>query len=136
MADSKAKKLSREVAEQEVNAWLDFKKVRDRKRESSEDSIESLVYGFMDGDLVMDSESKEITLKLQFPIGGSINELKFKPRLRLNDVHSHLKNVKSSDVDGRILAYVCALTGQNSGIISNMDSEDYSIAQSLAVFFF
>jgi hypothetical protein len=37
------KKVSREVAIEEINQWLDFKKVSDSKREVYEDNIETLV---------------------------------------------------------------------------------------------
>ncbi len=136
MADSKATKvISRDLAEQEVNEWLDFKRVKSKKRESNADAIENLIDGFCDGDLVMDQETKEITLKLSFP-AGNLNEFKFKPRLKLSDTHTYLKNAKSGDLDARVLAYMCALTGLNSGIVKELDTEDYGLAQSIAIFFF
>lgn len=134
MADSV---MTKELAEKEVNLWFDFKRIKTRKREENGGSIESLIDGFMSGSLTIDPDTAEISLKLSFPLGSNnIEKLVFKPRLKVREAHKHLKNVSASDVDGRILAYVSALTDQNSGVVKEMDTEDYSLAQSIAIFFF
>lgn len=133
MADSK---IPKDLAEKEVNAWLDFKRVKAKKREENESSIETLIDGFECGALSLNPETKELKLKLGFPIGDSQGELVFKPRLKVGEAHKQLQGVSASNVDGRILAYVSALTNTNSGVIKDMDTEDYTIAQSIAIFFF
>ena len=130
--------VSKEVAVDAVESWMDHKRVKNSKRESSQDAIETLTNGFEDGILVLDDESFEVTMELNFPIGmeGNVKHLVFKPRLQMKTIHKHLKGKKATEADARILAYVCALTGQPSTVIQEMDTEDYSICQSFATFFF
>jgi len=128
-----AKAVSKEVAKQEVDKWLDFKRVKARKRKSNEDSIETMIESFEDGTLILDEKTHEIKLKLEWEVGGK-KELIFQPRLKMIDIHSRLKQTKNADE--RIMAYICALTGQNTGVIGQCDPEDYSIAQTIAIFFF
>jgi hypothetical protein len=136
-ADSTAPKMPRELAEKEVNSWLDYKRVKPSKREDNKDSIDSLIDSFMDGSLSLNPDTSEITLKLNYPVtSNNIDKLVFKPRLKVGEIHKRLANVKSTDGDARVMAYVSALTGQNTGVIADMDSGDYSIAQPIVIFFF
>lgn len=133
-------KVAREVAESEFEKWLDFKKVKDTKRESNSKNIETLVESIMDGTLVLNHDNHEFKHNLSFPIKNSegqvtVTELIYKPRLIMREVNKHLKGVKSDDADGRVVAYICALTGKAKGIITELDTEDNSTAQGLAVFF-
>lgn len=129
------RKMSRELAEKEVYQWIHSKKVKQKKIEGNADSIETLIDAFSEGNLSLNPESNVLTLKLSFP-AGNINSLDFKPRLKVSETHKRLKSVKASDIDGRVLAYVSALTDQSSGIVGDLDTEDYSICQAIAVFFF
>ncbi len=130
-------KISKEQAIIEVDSWLDYKKVSEKKRESQKDSVEALVEAVMDGSLTLDSGTKEFTHTLKFPTDGEkpCRELVYKPRLRVSSTHAHLQGVKANDADGRILAYVAALTSKPKDLIKALDTEDYSVAQSVAVFF-
>jgi len=87
--------------------------------------------------LTYDDESHVYTQKLLFPIGEEkkFDELTFKPRLDIETIQNALQGVKSTDADGRILAYISALTGFSKSVIKKMDSEDYGVAQSIAIFF-
>jgi hypothetical protein len=55
--------------------------------------------------------------------------------MQMATIHLHMKDVKSTDADGRLLAHVAALTGKNKEIINKMDSSDYAIASAIAMFF-
>jgi hypothetical protein len=129
-------KIARDIAITEVTSWLDYKKVNEKKRETYKESIDTLVDSVVDGSLSL-SDDKVFVHTLKFPIGKevSIPALEYKPRLQLAAVHSQLKNVKGDDADGRIVAYVAALTGQPKEVIKNLDTEDYSTAQAIAIFF-
>ena len=133
-----SKKVSQEQAELEIQNWLDKKKISESKRESSKESIKSLIEAVTDGVLVIDDENR-IHHELKFPIQKDVDvatrELVYKPRLAVRDIHQHLHGVKSDAGDQRLLAYVVALTGKAKGIIQAMDSEDYAIATSIAFFF-
>lgn len=129
--------VSIDVAEKDINAWLDHKRVNDKKRESNAAQIEALTEAVQMGRLSFSQDEKVLVQKLDIPLGknGEIKELKYKSRMVIGEIHQHLKGVKSDDADGRLLAYVSALTNQTKGMIGQMDTEDYSISQTIAVFF-
>lgn len=128
--------ISKEIAIADVNRWLDHKRVRQTKREEYKQHIESLVSAVQDGLLTVE-EDCIITQHLLFPIGenGSIEDLKFKPRLSQEQLNPYVSKLSSGSADERLRAYICALTGQAVGIVSKLDSEDNTISQSIAVFF-
>lgn len=130
-------KLNRESAEAEVNSWLDYKKISDKKRESYKDNIESLIDAMVEGILTLDDKEKVITQGLKFPIGEEmkVSELKYRPRITVGMVQAHMAGVKATDADGRITAYVAALTSQPKELIKKLDTEDNAVAQSIAIFF-
>jgi len=128
--------VARDVAAQEIENWLDHKKVNERKREAYRDSIDTLVDAVSDGVLTVDAEHN-LVQSLKFPTEGEVpvNALRFKPRLKMSTIHLHLQGVKTADADGRILAYIAALTGTPKEVVRSLDTEDYSIGQAIAIFF-
>lgn len=128
--------IDRETAEIEVGKWLDFKRVKDSKRESSKETIETLIEAVQYGQLTL-KDDMSWEQKLDFPIPGDepMTTLTFKPRITVAETHAKTKNVKASDVDGRIAALVASLTGKNTGLIIRLDSSDYSVSTSIALFF-
>lgn len=132
-----AKAINNKTARQEVEKWLDFKRVKAKKRQESEDSIESMIESFEDGTLVL-KEDHSIDMKLTFEVGNDkeIKTLNFKPRLTTGEITKRLKVLKNPTTDERIMAYISALTGQNTAILSELDTEDSRIAQNISIFFF
>lgn len=132
-----ATKIAKDIAAQEVQGWLDFKKIKEKKQESYKDQIEVLVDAVSEGTLEINPETKNITQNLDFPIGSEmkVSKLEYKPRLTVGEIQSHMGGVKATDADGRITAYVAALTNQPKELIKKLDTEDNSIAQSIAIFF-
>lgn len=128
--------VSREVAEKDVQRWLEAKRVRQSKKTLLADNIEVLVEEVMEGFISIDDDCN-LTQKLRFPIGlhENIKELNFKSRLKVLEINEFLKNVKQGDNDGRVLAYILAATEQPLGIIQSLDTEDLGVSQSIAVFF-
>jgi hypothetical protein len=131
--------VSYEQARDEVNGWLDYKKVKEKKREAYKDAIDTLVDGVKDGTLSI-AEDMKITHALAFPVEDStgkivFDKLEYKARLSVGEIGERTKGVKAADTDGRIMAHVSALTGKAIGLLNKMDTEDNSIAQSIAVFF-
>lgn len=128
--------VAKEVAQQDIDKWLDYKRLNDSKRDDYKDSIATLVNAVSDGRLIVD-DNCNLVQTLSFPTDGekSITKLEFKPRLKVGAVHTHLQGVKPTDADGRILAYVCALTSSPKEVIRALDTEDYSICQAIALFF-
>tara|TARA_R110002020_G_scaffold357999_1_gene570304 strand:- start:86 stop:493 length:408 start_codon:yes stop_codon:yes gene_type:complete len=132
-------KVNLDQAKKEVNNWLDFKKVDQEKRDENSENIDSLAKAISLGYLSMDKDFNFIQ-ELKFPMldddgSVSLGTLKFKPRLKMGEIQNKSQNLKTGDTFALITAYVCALTNVNSGIIKQMDSEDYKIAQSVVIFF-
>lgn len=132
-------KVSKEVAQKDIESWLDFKQVSEKKRESNKDSIESLIEAISEGILSL-SDDHKIIHKLKSPIENkdgdvTVESLEYIPKLKVKNTISYLQGVKGTDVDGRLVAYVCALTSKPSSVIREMDTEDYSVSQSIAIFF-
>ena len=128
--------ISKEIALQEVEKWLDYKKITPNKREVYKDNIESLANSIADGTLVL-NDDLSLTHNLIFEIGSETKTsiLKYKPRINVGNVYSHMNGVKATDIDGRLHAYICALTGSPKLLVQQLDTEDISIAQNIAVFF-
>lgn len=135
----KATKVSKEVALKEVEKWLDYKRVDEKKRADSKDNIEALADAIAFGYLVLDKDFN-LVHSLKFPLlneDGSVaaKEFKYKPRLKAGDVQNRTQNIKATDTFALIGAYVSALTDLNSGMVKQLDTEDYRIAQAIAIFF-
>ncbi len=131
-----AEKITKEIALGEVSAWLDYKKIGDQKRETQKDQINSLVDAVVDGSLSF-KDDKSIVLELKFPIGKDLflKQMVFKPRLNMRTITAQLQGVKATDFDGRLLAYVAALSDQTKTILGDLDTEDFGLCQSVALFF-
>lgn len=132
-------KVNRDQATAEVTRWMDAKKMSAKKREANEANIETLVDAIVEGNLSL-KDGNVLSQKLRFPIEtteGKVayDTLDYKPRLDLHGIHIHLQGVKPTDMDSRLCAYVAALTSKPKDIIKKLDTEDYSIAQAIAVFF-
>jgi len=130
--------ITEEIAEKTVNKWLDHKRVNETKRDGLEDQISAMVTGVMGGVLVLDEKSFEFTVNLAFGIGEdeAIKVLKVSPRMPVKKVRSYLKGIKPGDGDGRVASYIGAMTNQVSGVIGEIDTEDYGLLSAIAVFFF
>lgn len=131
-------KIAKEVAEAEVTAWLDQKKVLPSTRESHEDYINTLISAVEEGVLVRVAETNTFVHKLQFPdLGGdeAFTELKYKSRINDFQLAPFKKGVSPKDADGQFNALVAGLTDQAKGLISKLDSQDKKIATAIAIFF-
>lgn len=126
-------KVSQDVAEKEITEWLDYKRIKPSRRKDLEEQIVGLVSLVEEGDLViLDDKSMELTLGQSL---DSKSKLTFKPRLSLREVQPRLREVKPGDADGRLMAYICALTGESMGMLGLMDTVDYTACTNIAVFF-
>ena len=129
--------VSLEVAEQEVQAWIEKCRFRKRKVESNKEYVDQLIEGVIHGDLSIDEETHDIEMELIRPV-GDVRKLVFKTELKVKEIRHKLKsgNVSAGDSDGRILAYISALTNQPFSVIDDLNTEDQSLASSIAIFFF
>jgi len=131
-------KVSREVAEKEVEQWLDHKKISPKKRETQKEYVEVLIDAVSEGVLTLQSETHIFVHTLKFPPEGAedpIKTLEYKPRLQYANVKGHLRGVASGDGDARFIAYMAALTSKPKLVFEKLDSEDMSVAQAITLFF-
>ena len=129
-------KVVKEVAVEEIEKWLDYKKVSELKRENLKENINSLVSAISEGTLIV-TEKNELEQTLNFPFEGDVvtNKFTYKPRLTIKEVNNKMTGIKPGDADGRVTGYISALTMQPIELIKKMDTEDYSVAQNIAIFF-
>lgn len=137
-------KIAYDVAEKEVNAWLDSKKVGESKRVAKRENIETLINAMCDGDLILklSEPTKELSFiqTLKTPLKGEkgavgISELKYKNRMSTAQLQACMKSVKLNDGLGIIIAIIGVLTGELNPSLQELDTEDFSIAQAIASFF-
>lgn len=127
------------VAEKEVIAWLDFKKIGSKAREVYSDNIDSIIDRVVDGTLSFDDQ-KSILHNVLFPVENTdgvvvLSSLVYKPRVAQREINTAMRGVKQSDSDGRVTGYLSAITGQPKGVLATLDSVDMAIAQNVVVFF-
>jgi hypothetical protein len=127
--------VSKEQATDEVNSWLEHKRISDKKRSDNDDAIEGLISAIEEGALTLNSDTKEFKLTLKFPPNDKIKDLTFKPRINVGDAYQYLVSVKSGDGDGRVMAHVCALTGLSMGQVKLIEMDDYAVCKWIAYFF-
>lgn len=135
----KTEKITREIAKKDFEGWLNHKKIKERKRQVNEDQEETIIDSIMAGSLRVEKDFN-LHFNLDFPLENdkkevTVREFVFKPRIKVFELNAKLKGVKASDGDGRVVAYISAITGQNSGIIKKLDTEDYNICQSIVMYF-
>ena len=126
-------KVPMDIAQAEVEAWLDYKAIYPSKRDENRNAIDTVVNAVMYGDAVI-GDDKSISVTLKFPVGDT-TVLTLKPRLTVGEVAAVTKNVKPNDIEGRMTAYISALTGVLTATLSKMDTVDSSLLQSVTVFF-
>lgn len=131
--------VSREVAEADINKWLDANKVRKSVRVKYADTINVMIEAVEDGMLLVLSDCS-LQHVLMFPIeteDGNIvcRDLAYKLRFKVADLSAQLNQLNASNPVEVTQAYVCALTGQAKAIIGKMDIRDYKLAQCVASFF-
>lgn len=132
-------KVTPEIARQDVERWLDFKRVPAKKRAAVADTIESMAEAIEQGTLIVNDDCT-ITHNLIFPIENSdgehtVEELKYKPRVTTEAISIRMKDVKVTDAHGMFIAYASALTNQPTALIKKLDTEDFRVAQSIVTFF-
>ena len=125
--------VSEVLATQEINRWLDSKRIKPKDRERQKAEIEKLIDCVCDGTLVV-NEDNTLTQILIFP-SGELKELKFKNRINDFEVRPLLKDVAATDMYGQIRAYGAALSDVSKMTIEKLDTEDRKLTRAIALFF-
>lgn len=135
----KRTEITRDLAVQEVNKWLDIRKVKQSKRESLDMAIEDLVDSFMEG-LLRLQEDGTLVQTLDYPIVNedgivTLSELTYIPRLSQSMITNAMTGIKAGDANAIFSSYICALTGKVKALLGALDSEDYKVGRNIASFF-
>jgi len=135
-------KVTREVAQADVNRWLEAAKIDFDEPEDGQESeilkeLKPLVNSVMKG-RVMVSEDGVITQVLDFPVGEEkkITEITFKNRVTAGEIQRKMSAMKidAKDTVGRLMVFVSVLTNVNYALVAKMDTKDYSTASYIASF--
>jgi len=139
--------MAKEVAEKELEAWFDYRRVKEKVRNNPDENLgydvtrEALVDGFMYGFLRFDSETGVLIQSLEWPVENEskeviLKELNWKPRIKERELTEPMKGVKATDTNGRMKAYISAYTGVVKTKLGALDlASDYALAQSINTYF-
>ena len=139
-------KLTKEQAKAEFDKWAEFKHLRENKRKAFEAQEEIITEALQYGDIVL-KDDFTLEYKLIYPIQTDTGEevvsvLKFKPRIRKQDMISHYRGIKVDDADKRVLATIAALVDKSEStipitknLIGKLYTEDMEICEAIAVYF-
>lgn len=129
-------KVALEKSIEEIEGWLDKKKIFPSAQEEYKPQIDILVEAISLGFLTL-NEKGEFKQELLFPLKEeqALTHLDYKSRLNDRMLEPHLKGSKAGDGDARIIAYLACLTGQAKGIIKALDTADRRITNAIVIFF-
>ena len=126
-------KVNRDVAVQEINKWLDVRKVPEKRREELSGTVDVLVDAVVSGSLIVDKATGGLELTVE-----SIDDkkLKFKPRIRAKELRVRVSKLSSAeDAMGMQIAYASALTDVTMAVLENLDMDEFKIVGAIVVFF-
>ena len=115
-------KVSKEQATSEFTAWLDFKKVAEKRRESLPHVIDAITDDIYAGHLSVNTQDFTITQTLKFPIGdgGTTKQITYKPRITGAALQEAMAGVLFTDEYGKTWARISASTGVSKNIINKI----------------
>jgi len=133
-------KVSVDVARVELERWFKACKFKDRKIEANRDneggaSLEDMLTEAICDGLVVINEEGVLTQKLEFPFKNGKDSLTFKARIHVRDVRNASKGIQPNDRHGSIVATVAARTGENKGLIDEMDLSDFDVTSAIISYF-
>lgn len=131
---AEVKVMTSEIAKNDLNAWLDAKRIKSKDREAKADQIEQLLEAMEDGALVLDPETNNLIYTLNFEVAGK-KVLTFKPRVTVSELNDKLRGVDGTKPNEMLVAYIAATTELSLGIIKKIDLSDYKIGQAVCMFF-
>jgi len=143
----KNQKLPQELAVEELQKWLDYKKtkielvVKSNSEEEGEDNKANadIIEAIMDGSLVI-NEDMTMTYNLSFPIMSDrgtdeLHAITLKPRLTAYEVQQATKGITKDEPFKLFTGYIHVLSGEVRGIVNKIDSSDFSLLQKIVGYF-
>lgn len=128
-------KVEFELATAEVEKWLDYKRIPNKKREALSSMKDNMVDQVMEGNLIVNDDFT-LTQIIQFPEDCGKQELTYKARITTFDMDAHKRIVKGDDWTDNSTRAIMALTGQPLNVVKKLDSStDRALAESITTFF-
>lgn len=128
--------INKEKALEEVTRWLNFKGVKESKREKSKDLIDALADAVSDGNLVLRDDHYWVQ-KLTFPLENEmpVKTLEYRPRIDAKAIAVQNEKLKAGDFEGKIIGIAAALTLQPQAVLKALDTEDLEVLKNISFFF-
>lgn len=128
-----------EKAQEEVDNWLDAKKVKPGDRVTNQKFISTLIEAIQYGNLELDADTNTFTQKLDFPLTNSagtetLTSLKYNPRGQTGSLQSKTANLNGIGM-AVYVAYASSLTGELVATLNRLDTEDFKVLQAIITFF-
>lgn len=135
----KSQVISAEVAQNEVEKWLDLRRVKPSLREKYKDAVQVMVESVCDGSLVL-QDNGSLKQTLVFPIETkdgdiALTELVYKPRFKVKELSMQSQDMNASNSLDITISYVSAVSSVSKSLVKEMDMEDYKVAQCIVTFF-
>lgn len=133
-------KVNKQTATLEFEKWVAAKKMSASKvnGDGMKSVSETIISEIEDGNLTL-NENNEWVYDLKFPVktgDTSIDRLVFKPRVQAGRLDARYKKLDMKDINGRYACIIAELTGENEGIAKSLDTEDSSLCNAIASYFF
>jgi len=125
--------IPQEIAQAEVDKWIEYKKLDEDEIKEKESQIKTLVSAIKNGRLVLTKDFK-LVQTLKFPL-DSLTELTYAPRLNVDAIAMKLDGIDSTNPILLVATYAAASAGVVNGIIGKLDTADNRIAQAIGSFF-
>ena len=124
---------------EEVEKWLDHKRVPQRSRDAQEEVVNQIAEAISDGYLILnDDHSFTHTLLIPLDDGEgkvTVEELTYIPRLNSIQLEAGMKGLSPSNPTDIVNGHIIALTGKPKGIIRKLDTMDIKLSRSIVTFF-
>lgn len=131
--------ISEDLAQQEVDKWLNAHKIRKTVREKNASYIATLTDAMIDGLLVL-NEDNSFSQTLLFPIQDEdgvvkVANLNFKYRFKVRELSREVEGINPNNPIELTVSFVSALSCISRPLVLSMDYSDYKISSAVASFF-
>lgn len=137
--------VSEKIARQDIEAWLDAKRIPAGKRKEAKEVIKTMTRAVVDGLLIWDGDQKRLTQVLIWPLGENedIKTIEYKNRVTQGDISARMKGLNTDsdssdtgDMTSKVMGvYLSAISGLNAALVDRLDTVDYNVAQAVISFF-
>ncbi len=125
--------MTLELAQAEIEKWIEYKKLDEDEIEEKESQIKTLVTAVKNGRLTL-AEDFKMTQTLKFPL-DKLKELTYAPRLSVDTISMKVGMIDATNPILLMSAHAAASAGVVVGLIQKLDTGDNKVAQAIGSFF-